>query len=325
MKDRKLGQTGLDVTECGLGCWQLGGGWGNPWDDAVAQSILDAAYTSGIRFFDTADGYGNGESERSLGRFRQTHPDIVIATKLGRVGMYPDGYTREAMLGATQASLDRLGVDRLDLTQLHCVPTEVLREGKVFDWLREQRDLGLIARFGASVETVEEGLICLEQEGLTSLQIIFNLFRQKPLDELLPRAQDKGVGIIARVPLASGLLTGKFSKGTVFKSGDHRTYNRDGQHFNVGETFAGVPFEKGVELADELKTMLPEGLSMVEMALRWILDQETVSAVIPGASSPKQARGNAAISDLPPLSKELHRRLSAFYKQHIHEHVRGPY
>jgi aryl-alcohol dehydrogenase-like predicted oxidoreductase len=326
MKERALGSEGLAVTDVGLGCWQLGGGWGNPWDDGIAQDILGAAYASGVRFFDTADGYGGGESERSLGRFRQTHPDTVIATKLGRSGgIYPDGYTREALRAATEASLARLGVERIDLTQLHCVPTEVLRVGEVFDWLREQRDQGLIARFGASVETVEEGLICLEQEGITSLQIIFNIYRQKPLAELLPKARGKGVGIITRLPLASGLLTGKFSKETTFKEGDHRTYNRDGQRFNVGETFAGLPFEKGVELANALKDMCPPGMSMVQMALRWILDQEAVSVVIPGASSPAQARANAAVSDLAPLPAALHEQLSAFYQEQVHDHVRGPY
>jgi aryl-alcohol dehydrogenase-like predicted oxidoreductase len=332
MKTRPLGPE-LEITECGLGCWQLGGGWGKPWDDDVAQDTLEAAYAAGTRFFDTADGYGGGESERSLGRFRRrlgalataAAPDIVIATKLGRVGMYPDGYTREAMHVATRASLERLGMERLDLTQLHCVPTEVLREGRVFDWLRELRDEGLIARFGASIESVEEGLICLEQEGLTSLQIIFNLFRQKPVAELLPKAREKGVGIIARVPLASGLLTGKFTAETQFQAGDHRHFNRDGQSFNVGETFAGVPFERGVELVDELERLLPPGMSMVQMALRWILDHEAVSAVIPGASSPRQARANASISDLPPLSDELHRQLAEFYWQKVHDHVRGPY
>lgn len=325
MNTRKLGARGPEVSECGLGCWQLGGGWGNPWDDAVAQEILETAYAAGTRFFDTADGYGNGESERSLGRFRRTHPDILIATKLGRVGMYPDRYSREAMEAATRGSLARLGMDQLDLTQLHCVPTQVLRDGRVFDWLREQQAQGLIARFGASVETVEEGLICLEQEGLASLQIIFNLLRQKPLDVLLPKAQEKGVGIITRLPLASGLLTGKFGKATVFKAGDHRSFNRDGRAFNVGETFAGIPFEVGVELVDELKGMLPAGMSMAQMALRWILDQDAVSAIIPGASSPQQARANAAMSDLPPLSQELHRKLAEFYRQKVHDHIRGPY
>lgn len=325
MKTRRLGDTGLTVTECGLGCWQLGGGWGNPWDDGIAQEILAAAYDAGVRFFDTADGYGGGESERSLGRFWQSRPDITIATKLGRTGMYPDGYTRDAMLAATKTSLGRLGLDRLDLTQLHCVPTNVLRDGRVFDWLREQRDLGLIARFGASVETVEEGLICLEQEGLTSLQIILNIFRQKPLERLVPQAKSKGVGTITRVPLASGLLTGKFAVDTRFRDGDHRTYNRDGQRFNVGETFAGVPYEIGVELANELKGMLPAGMSVVQMALRWILDQDGVSAIIPGASSPEQAAANGAISDLAPLPAALHQQLTAFYADRVHQHVRGPY
>lgn len=326
MKTRNLSAAGPEITECGLGCWQLGGGWGNPWSDDVAQQTLQAAYDAGIRFFDTADGYGGGESERSLGRFRQSHPEIMIATKLGRSGgIYPDGYTREALLAATRASLERLGVDRLDMTQLHCVPTEVLREGQVFDWLREQREQGLIERFGASVETVEEGLICLEQEGLTSLQVIFNLFRQKLVTELLPKAQKKGVGIIARVPLASGVLTGKFSRETVFGEGDHRSYNRDGQRFNVGETFAGVPFRVGVELVEEMKERVPAGMSMVQMALRWILDHDAVSAIIPGASSPEQARANARISDLPPLPAELHEWLSVFYKERIHDQVRGPY
>jgi len=326
MKTRNLSTTGPEVTECGLGCWQIGGGWGNPWDDAVAQEILETAYASRIRFFDTADGYGGGESERSLGWFRKTHTDIMVATKLGRSGgIYPDGYTRDTMLAATQASLARLSVDCLDMTQLHCIPTAVLRDGKVFDWLREQQQMGLIKRFGASVETVEEGLICLEQEGLTSLQVIFNIFRQKLIDELFPKALEKGVGIIARVPLASGLLTGKFSKSTTFKARDHRNFNRDGQRFNVGETFAGVPFEIGVELVDEMKQILPEDMSMVQMALRWILDYDAVSTIIPGASSPQQARSNASISDLPPLSDDLHQQLSKLYKQQIHTHVRGAY
>lgn len=326
MKTRNLSATGPKVTECGLGCWQIGGGWGNPWNDTIAQEILETAYAFGTRFFDTADGYGGGESERALGRFRKIHPDIVIATKLGRSGgIYPDGYTRDAMLAATRASLARLDVDCLDMTQLHCVPTEVLRDGKVFDWLREQQNMGHIQRFGASVETVEEGLICLEQEGLTSLQVIFNIFRQKLIDELFPKALEKGVGIIARVPLASGLLTGKLGKETIFKVGDHRNFNRDGQRFNVGETFAGVPFEIGVELVEDLKTMVPEGISMVQMALRWILDYDAITTIIPGASSPQQAQSNASISDLSPLSPELHQRLSEFYKKHIHSHVRGPY
>ncbi|MBD3346562.1 MAG: aldo/keto reductase [Chitinivibrionales bacterium] len=325
MKTGKLGTHGPKITECGLGCWQLGGGWGNPWDNAVAQEILTASYDSGVRFFDTADVYGNGESERSVGMFRKSHPDIIVATKLGRAGIFPDGYSRSSLREATEKSLKRLGVGKIDVTQLHCVPMEILREGAVFDWLREQQDDGLIERFGASVETVEEGLICLEQEGLTSLQVIFNIFRQKPLKELFVKAQEKGVGIIVRLPLASGLLSGKMTKETSFREGDHRNFNRDGQSFNVGETFAGIKYEKGVELADQLKAMVPENMTMVQMALRWILDYDAVSTVIPGASRPSQARENARISDMPPLSAELHERLSIFYEKEVHEHVRGPY
>lgn len=325
MNNRQLTKQGPAITECGLGCWQLGGGWGNPWSDDTAQEILAAAYDAGVRFFDTANVYGDGESELSIGRFRKTHPDIFVATKLGRGAIYPDGYTRQSLRAATEGSLARLGVDCLDLTQLHCVPVEVLRKGDVFDWLREQRDDGLITRFGASVESDEEGLICLEQEGLASLQVIFNIFRQKPLEELFPKAQEKGVGVIVRLPLASGLLTGKLTKETKFLQDDHRNFNRDGEAFNVGETFAGLPYELGVELSEEVATMVPPGMTMVQFAQRWILDYDAVSVVIPGASSPRQARGNALVSDLPPLPSELHARLAEFYKDKVRDHIRGPY
>ncbi|MEX1020624.1 MAG: aldo/keto reductase [Litorilinea sp.] len=326
MKTRPLGNQGLQATEVGLGCWQIGGGWGVPWNDAIAQETLSAAYDAGVRFFDTADGYGDGASERSLGRFRQSHPDIVIATKLGRSGgLYPDNYSEEGLRAATLHSRKQLGVDRTDLTQLHCVPVEVLRDGRIFDWLRRQREEGLIAAFGASVETVEEGMICLEQEGLTTLQVIFNIFRQKPAEELLPAAQAKGVGIIVRLPLASGLLTGKLDKTTVFSEGDHRNFNRDGQSFNVGETFAGLPFEKGVELSEQLRAYVPPAMSMVQMALRWILDHEAVSVVIPGASSPQQAQANVTAAELSPLPEALHEQLRAFYAQAVRDEIRGPY
>ncbi len=325
MNIRTLPNHGFSWTEIGLGCWQLGGGWGKPWDDGVAQEILQAAYDSGVRFIDTADVYGGGESERSIGRFLKTHGDCVVATKLGRAGIYPDGYSRESLLAATQASLSRLGVERLNLTQLHCVPSAVLREGKVFDWLREQQREGLIEHFGASVESVEEGLICLEQEGVSSLQVIFNIFRQKPLEELLPRAKALGVAVIVRLPLASGLLSGKLRLETRFVEGDHRHFNRDGAQFNVGETFAGLPYATGVELADALKADLPGGMDMAAMSLRWILDHDAVTVVIPGASSPEQARANAAASALPPLAPELQAKMAAFYGERVRQHIRGPY
>lgn len=325
MNTRTLPLHQASWTEIGLGCWQLGGGWGKPWNDDTAQQILQAAYDCGTRFIDTADVYGDGASERSVGRFLRNHPDCFVATKLGRRGIYPDGYTRDSLLAATRASQERLGVKRLDLTQLHCVPPAVLRDGKVFDWLREQQRDGLIGHFGASVESVEEGLLCLEQEGLASLQIIFNVFRQKPLETLLPKAQAKGVGIIVRLPLASGLLGGKMTLETPFEPGDHRNFNRDGAQFNVGETFAGLPYARGVELADALKAHVPPGLSLAQMSLRWILDHDAVTVVIPGASSPAQARANAAIGSLPPLPKNLHTTLATFYREQVHPHIRGPY
>lgn len=320
------------VTEVGLGCWQIGGGWGRPWDDATAQQIMRAAYDAGVRLFDTADVYGDGdaESERSVGRFlaalsAEQRAGVFVATKLGRNGLYPDGYTRDSLRAATDASRKRLGVDTLDLTQLHCLPHAVLKRGEVFDWLREQRDAGLIAGFGASVESCEEGLTCLEQEGLSSLQVIFNVFRQKPLDELLPRAKAKGVAVIVRLPLASGLLTGKLTRATAFAEGDHRHFNRDGAAFNVGETFAGLPYDKGLELSEAALTHFPAGVPAPQAALRWILDHDAVTVVIPGASSPAQAQSNAAASERAPLGETVHAELAAFYREQVHAHIRGPY
>ena len=326
MNERRIESLQQNVSECGLGCWQLGGDWGVPAHPGTAEEILDSAYKAGIRFYDTADVYGAGASEEALGAFRKRHPDVVIATKLGRTGdLYPDQYTEEGLWKATEASLKRLQMDRLDLTQLHCIPPEVLRQGRVFDWLRRQKKEGLIRGFGVSVETVEEGLLCLEQEGLASLQVIFNLFRQKPAETLFQKARERGVGIIVRLPLASGLLTGKFTTDTQFRKEDHRHFNRDGQMFNVGETFAGLPFEKGVALADELKELVPEGMSLIQMSLRWILDHDAVTVMIPGASSPQQAQANAAICDLPNLSEDLHQKLHQFYLQHVHTRIRGAY
>ncbi|MCC5849971.1 MAG: aldo/keto reductase [Verrucomicrobia bacterium] len=322
---RTADATGTPWTEIGLGCWQLGGGWGAEWSDEEADRILESAYVSGVRFFDTADVYGGGSSERSLAPFLARHDDAVVATKLGRDGLYPDGYTRESLRKATDASRQRLGLDQLPLTQLHCVPAAILRRGEIFDWMREQQSDGLIRRFGASVESVEEGLLCLEQEGISSLQVIFNLFRQKPAAELLPRAREKGVAIIVRLPLASGLLTGKLRKDTTFLQGDHRNFNRDGSAFNVGETFAGLPYETGVELAEQLAALVPKDLTPARMSLRWILDHPAVTVVIPGASSPAQAEENAAASTTPPLPHPLHLDLADFYARKVHTHIRGPY
>ena len=325
METRNIGKTNLSVPVIGLGCWQLGGGWGNPWDDAAAQRILDGAVATGVRFFDTADVYGDGDSERSIGRYLRSHSEVTVATKLGRAGIFPDKYSRETLRAAVMASLERLGLEQIPLIQLHRIPPSILREGKVFEWLRELRQEGLIAHFGASVETMAEAMLCMEQDDLASLQIIFNLFRQKPIDVLLPSALERKVGIIVRLPLASGLLSGKINSGTVFREGDHRNFNRDGQHFNVGETFAGLELPTGIALAGELAAMVPAGMTMAQMALRWILDHEAVSVVIPGASSPAQAEANAVAASLPPLPAELHARLRAFYQDSVHSAIRGPY
>ena len=326
MKKRLLGKSHIEIGEVGLGCWQFGGDFG-PMDEDTALSIMTTAVENGITFFDTADVYGAGRSEELIGRFMNgCDVPITVATKFGRgPKIFPDGYTKDKLKNRVIGSLQRLSVNSLDLLQLHCIPIDILRNGEIFDWLTEIQAEGLITNFGASVESVEEALICLEQENLVSLQVIFNIFRQKLIKDLFPLAKNRGVGIIVRLPVASGLLTGKFTTDTIFVETDHRNYNRDGQHFNVGETFAGLPFNKGVELAAELKRYLPKDMSMSQMALRWILDHEEVSVIIPGASSSNQAKENAGASDLEPLPEELHRQLSEYYNKNVLSHIRGPY
>ena len=325
MNTRSFGNTGIPVSEVGLGCWQLGGtDWGSL-DDRTAMDILSAAVDSGVSFLDTADVYGNGRSEALIGRFlKERRASIFVATKLGRTAdLYPDRYTEAGVRSATEASLTRLGMETLDLTQLHCVPPAVLERGEVFEWLRRLRDEGKIRRFGASVESVEEALVCLRQKDLASLQVIVNVFRQRPARELFPIAKEHGVAIIVRLPLASGLLSGNMSTKSRFSPQDHRSYNRDGGSFNVGETFAGLPFAKGVELASELKPWVPDGLPMAQWSLRWILDHDAVSVVIPGASRPSHVKDNAMASALPPLSAEVHARLGEFYAKKVRPFIRG--
>ena len=327
MNSRSFGRTGERVGEIGLGTWQLGGtDWGEV-DERQALDTLRAASAGGVNFFDTADVYGLGRSEELVGKFlRETRERVFVATKLGRFPApgWPQNFSPAALRAHTEASLRRLGVEAVDLTQLHCIPTEVLRAGEVFEHLRALEREGKIRHFGVSVETNEEALLCLRQEGLASLQIIFNLFRQKPA-EFFQEAKARGVALVVRLPLASGLLAGKFTKETRFAATDHRSYNREGQSFNVGETFAGLPFEQGVELADALKPLVPEGMTMAQMALRWILDFDAVSVVIPGARNPAQARANLAASGVEPLGPELHARLREFYEARVAGNIRGPY
>jgi aryl-alcohol dehydrogenase-like predicted oxidoreductase len=326
MKTRKLGKNGFNVGEVGLGCWQFGGDWG-AMDEGTADEILSASLACGVDFFDTANVYGGGRSEEWIGKFLSGRGEsAVVATKYGRgPAAYPDKYTEEGLRQAIDESRRRLRVGAIELLQLHCIPISVLLAGEVFDWLRRAQADGIIRHFGASVETVEEGMLCLGQQGLLSLQVIFNLFRQKPTAELFPRAREAGVGIIVRLPLASGLLSGRFDAATKFSATDHRNYNRDGQAFNVGETFAGLTLAKGAELVGRLKPLVPANMTMAQMAMRWILDHEAVSVVIPGASSVAQAKENAAVSALPRLSGSLHEELARFYRDEVHEHIRGPY
>jgi len=293
-----------------------------------ALAIMAAAVQGGVTFFDTADVYGGGRSETLIGKFLASHrgAPIRVVTKFGRDGsVYPDNYTEATMRKSVDDSRARLGVETLDCLQLHCVPMEELKKGEVFKWLRALKSEGVIREFGASVETIEEGLLCLPQEGLASLQVIYNIFRQKLTTELLPQAKAAGVSIIVRLPLASGLLAGKFKADTKFADGDHRNYNRNGQAFSVGETFAGLPFELGVGLANELKEILPSSMTMAQAAQRWILDHEAVTTIITGASSVEQITDNAAVSELPSLDKKLHEKLSGFYQTKVEQHIRGVY
>jgi aryl-alcohol dehydrogenase-like predicted oxidoreductase len=314
MKLRTFGSTGRRVSEVGLGCWQLGANWGEV-SDADALAILRAAFAGGVTFFDTADVYGDGRSEELIGRFLRQTPgareQVFVATKLGRRGDpgWPANFARATIRRHTEDSLRRLGVAALDLTQLHCVPLDVLQRGEVFAHLRELQGEGKIRAFGASVETVEEALFCLGVPGFASLQFIFNLYRQKAIDALLPEVKSRGVGFIVRLPLASGLLTGKFTTTTKFAASDHRNFNRDGQAFNVGETFAGLPFAQGLVITEALRPLVPPGMAMADFALRWCLDFDAVSTIIPGATRPEQVRGNLRVSDRPALDSALHATL----------------
>jgi aryl-alcohol dehydrogenase-like predicted oxidoreductase len=324
MKTRTFGRTGRSVSEIGLGCWQLGADWGDV-SEADALAILKTAVEAGITFFDTADVYGAGRSERLIGQFlKDRQEDLMIATKVGRLN-FPGPYTQQVLQQHIDDSRARLGVESLDLVQLHCVPTEVMAAGGIFDWLREFKRTGLIKNFGASVESMEEALLIVEQDELASLQIIFNIFRQKPIQTLFDKARLENVGIIVRLPLASGLLAGKFTAATTFAENDHRNYNKDGDAFNVGETFAGLPFASGVELADQIKPIVPETMTMAQFAQRWILDHQAVTTVITGASRPDQVVANAAVSDLPPLSEETHKQLTELYTTSVHDQIRGVY
>jgi aryl-alcohol dehydrogenase-like predicted oxidoreductase len=297
-------------------------------DDSTAEKVLETAVENGVTFFDTADCYGEGLAETRLGRFVKTlSTEVVIATKIGRFPRpgWPDNFSLKQFRKHTEDSLKRLGMETLDLAQVHCPPTDLLKRGEVFDWLRTLKQEGKIKQFGFSVESMEEAQICLHEKGVTSLQIIFNIFRQKPIESIFKQAQEKQVAIIVRLPLASGLLSGKLQRDTAFSDNDHRNFNRDGQEFNVGETFSGLPFEKGLELVENLKKHVPKNQALSQSALRWVLDFEAVSVVIPGSKNPKQVIDNCAASSLAPLTPAMHESLSDFYFNEIASHIRGKY
>ncbi|QNE37367.1 aldo/keto reductase [Leifsonia shinshuensis] len=304
MQNRTLGRTGRDVSVIGLGTWQLGADWGAV-TEADALAVLDAATEAGVTFFDTADVYGDGRSEQLIGRYRASRPDLqlTVATKIGRrEAQEPANFTLAKFREWTDRSRRNLGMDTLDLVQLHCPPTPVFSNAAVYDALDTLVEEGAIANYGVSVETCAEALEAIARPGTASVQIILNAFRLKPLDEVLPAAREAGVGIIARVPLASGLLSGRYSETTEFAADDHRSYNRHGEAFDVGETFSGVDYAEGVRAAQEFAALAPEGATPAQAALAWIVAQDGVSTVIPGARSPEQARANAAAADvaLPP-------------------------
>ena len=324
LESRQLKKAELQLSSIGLGCWQLGGDFGEI-SDETAHKILMRAIEEGIRFFDTADVYGAGQSERLLGRYISQRDDVVIATKYGRgQGTYPDNYNFNNLRDSVLRSQDRLERDTIDLLQLHCVPFDVLKKRDIFDWLEELKAEGQITSFGASVETIEEADFCIEHSNVASLQIIFNLLRQEATRSLFDSALENDVGIIARLPLASGLLTGKFSADSTFEEGDHRNFNKDGDAFNVGETFSGLTLEKGVELVSKINdNYKPDALSMVQLALRWCLDHSAVTSVIAGASNPDQVSQNVHAAGLEPLPDALHKKLEAFYQDEVKPHVRG--
>ncbi|MFF2060696.1 aldo/keto reductase [Streptomyces sp. NPDC058200] len=307
MEQRVLGRTGREVSVVGLGTWQLGADWGDV-TESDAFAVLDAAVESGVTFFDTADVYGDGRSEQLIGRYLKDRPDagVFVATKMGRrAEQLPENYVLDNFRAWNDRSRANLGVDTLDLVQLHCPPTSVYTSDAVFDALDTLVAERRVAAYAVSVETCAEALAAIARPGVASVQIILNPFRLKPLEEVLPAAREAGVGIIARVPLASGLLSGKYTKDTVFAADDHRTYNRHGEAFDQGETFSGIEYGTGVAAAAEFAGLAPEGATSAGAALRWIIQQPGVSSVIPGARSVEQARANGAAAALPALEQPV--------------------
>jgi aryl-alcohol dehydrogenase-like predicted oxidoreductase len=323
MRYRELGRTGWKVSEISLGTWAMGSAWGSV-DDAESLAALHRAVDLGVNFIDTADVYGRGRSERLIARLKKERREtIYVATKAGRrlAPHTADGYNRPNLTQFVEDSLRNLQTDCLDLVQLHCPPAEVYYRPEVFGVLDDLAKAGKIRYYGVSVEKVEEALKAIEYPGVQTIQIIFNMFRLRPAELFFPQALRRRVGILARVPLASGLLTGKMTRQSTFAGDDHRTLNRHGELFDVGETFSGVDFEAGLAAVEELRALLPPGVTLAQLALRWILMFDAVTCAIPGAKRPSQAEENVRAADLPPLTAAQMVRVREIYNQCVREHV----
>ena len=318
---RVLGKTGRNVSEIGFGAWQIGADWGEVAEEQ-AIATLHAAVDAGVTFFDTADVYGDGRSERLVGRLARERPEVTVATKMGRrLEQTVENYSPQHFREWNDRSRENLGVETLDLVQLHCPPTDLYYHPEVFADLDAMVDEGRTAAYGVSVERVEEALKAIEYPNVATVQIIFNPFRQRPAGVFFAEAARRGVGVIVRVPLASGLLSGRYTRATTFAADDHRTFNRRGEQFDVGETFAGVPFEVGLDAVEELRPLVPPDATLAQLSLRWILMHDAVSTVIPGARSPEQARANAAAAALPALGEDAMAGIAEIYAERIAPHV----
>jgi len=324
MNYRRLGKTNLNISEISLGTWQVGGTWGSGFDDALAEKILNEAIDAGINFIDTADVYEAGMSEAAVGRVvRSRNEEVYVATKCGRQ-INPhnnENYTTDALRKYVEDSLRNSGLECLDLIQLHCPPTEVYYRPEIFGLFERLKEEGKIKNLGISVEKVEEALKGIQFPNVTTVQIIFNIFRQRPAELFFQEAIKRDIGIIVRVPLASGLLTGKFSKDSVFGKEDHRFFNRDGAGFDKGETFSGVPYELGLQAMEEMKSIFPTIENLAPIALRWILDFPQISCIIPGASKPHHMPSNLSSMDLKPLTSEQRTALNNIYNSYIKKEV----
>jgi len=325
MNYRPLGRTGWKVSDISFGAWAIGGAWGNVSDDE-SLAALHQAIDSGVNFIDTADVYGDGRSERLIAQLKKTRKDeIIVATKAGRrlPKQTVAGYSRENLNGWVDRSLKNLSTDTIDLVQLHCPPTELYNRAEVFGMLDDLVKAGKVRYYGVSVEKVEEALKAIEYPNVQTVQIIFNCFRQKPAETFFPKAKEKRVGILARVPLASGMLTGKLRADSQFASDDHRNFNRHGEHFDVGETFSGVDYKAGLDAVEELRKLVPAGTSMTQFALRWILMFDAVTCAIPGGKRPGQVAENSQASDLPALSADVMHKLKGIYDARVRGLVHG--